>query len=163
MAGLGRGCHAASAALTVLPVSSFVDLMNAFGHGRIRALATPALLLMTSLLLSGCAVLLVGGAAAAGAGTVAYVRGELRATVDGTYDRVWSAAERALQDLDMAITAREKDGLTGQLTARASGDRKVTVRLRKVTGTATEVRIRVGTWGDEALSRQILEQIERRL
>lgn len=126
----------------------------------------PALLLgllLGCILNVGCVALLVGGAAAAGAGTVAYVRGELRSTLDAPYERVWSATQRALADLEMPVTAQEKDGLTGQITARATGDRKITVRLRKVTGTATEVRIRVGTWGDEAVSRQILEQIQRRL
>jgi len=63
----------------------------------------------------------------------------------------------------MPVTAQEKDGLSGRITARAAGDRKGTVRLRKVTGTTTEIRIRVGTWGDEAASRQILESIQRRL
>jgi len=107
--------------------------------------------------------LLVGGAAAAGAGTVAYVRGELRSTEDAPFERAWTAAQRALRDLEMPVTAQEKDGLSGRIIARAAGDRKVTVRLRKVTGTTTEIRIRVGTWGDEAASRQILESIQRRL
>lgn len=120
-------------------------------------------LLLASLLNVGCVAVLVGGAAAAGAGTVAYVRGELRSTLDAPYERAWAGTQRALADLEMPITAQEKDGLAGQITARATGDKKITVKLRKVTGTATEVRIRVGTWGDEAVSRQILEQIERRL
>ncbi|MCS7091356.1 MAG: DUF3568 family protein [Verrucomicrobiota bacterium] len=121
------------------------------------------LVLLIPMVLTGCALLLVGGAAAAGAGTVAYVRGELQATLDSPYEKVWSVTRRALADLNMVITEQEKDGLTGHITARAAGDRKVTLRLRKITGTATEVRIRVGTWGDETVSRQILEQIERRL
>jgi len=122
-----------------------------------------AVLLMISVLSSGCVALLVGGAAAAGAGTVAYVRGELRSTEDAPFERAWAAAQRALRDLEIPVTAQEKDGLSGRITARAAGDRKVTVRLRKVTGTTTEIRIRVGTWGDEAASRQILESIQRRL
>ncbi|MGA4643083.1 DUF3568 family protein [Limisphaera sp. 4302-co] len=130
-----------------------------------RRLAGPVwgLLLMISMLSSGCVALLVGGAAAAGAGTVAYVQGELRSTEDAPFERAWTAAQRALRDLEMPVTAQEKDGLSGRIIARAAGDRKVTVRLRKVTGTTTEIRIRVGTWGDEAASRQILESIQRRL
>jgi len=118
---------------------------------------------LVALASSACVALLVGGAAAAGAGTVAYVRGELQSTLDAPFDRAWTATVRALGDLGMPVTAQEKDGLSGRITARAAGDRKVTVQLRKVSGTATEVRIRVGTWGDEAASRQILEQIQHRL
>jgi len=112
---------------------------------------------------SGCALLVVGGAAAAGAGTVAYVRGELQATVDGALDKTWSATLGALKDLQMPVTDQQKDGLSGKLTARAMGDKKVTVRLKKVTGTTTQIGIRVGTWGDEVRSRQILDQIKTRL
>lgn len=115
------------------------------------------------LLCSGCALLVVGGAAAAGAGTVAYVRGELQATVDGTLDRSWSALQSGLKDLQMPVTDQQKDGLSGKLTARAVGDKKVVLRLKKVTGTTTEIGIRVGTWGDEAKSRQILDQIKKHL
>lgn len=128
-----------------------------------RWAAVTGALLLVALASSGCVALLVGGAAAAGAGTVAYVRGELQSTLDAPFDRAWTATVRALGDLGMPVTAQEKDGLSGRITARAAGDRKVTVQLRKVSGTATEVRIRVGTWGDEAASRQILEQIQRRL
>ncbi|NGO39696.1 DUF3568 family protein [Limisphaera ngatamarikiensis] len=128
-----------------------------------RWAAVTGALLLVALASSGCVALLVGGAAAAGAGTVAYVRGELQSTLDAPFDRAWTATVRALGDLGMPVTAQEKDGLSGRITARAAGDRKVTVQLRKVSGTATEVRIRVGTWGDEGASRQILEQIQHRL
>ena len=112
---------------------------------------------------SGCAVLLVGGAVAAGAGTVVYVKGELKATVDGTLDRAWAASQAALKDLQMPVTGQEKDGLQGKLTARAAGDKKVTIHLKKVTGTTTDIGIRVGTWGDEPMSREILDKIKKHL
>lgn len=115
------------------------------------------------LLCNGCAVLLVGGAAAAGAGTVAYIRGELSATLDAGLDQTWSAAQATLKELEMPVTAQEKDGVSGKLTARASGDKKVIARLKKVSGTTTEVGIRVGTWGDETTSREILDRIKKRL
>ena len=118
---------------------------------------------VAAVLSTGCAVLLVGGAAAAGAGTVAYIRGDLKATLDGTLERATAAARAALEDLAMPLTAEESDGVSAKLTARARGDKKVSVVIKKVTGTTTEVRIRVGTWGDEATSREILGGIEKRL
>lgn len=112
---------------------------------------------------TGCTLLLLGGAAAAGAGTVVYVRGELQTTVDATLDGAWRASRDALKDLQMPVTAETKDGLTGKLTARTAGDKKVTIRLKKVTDTTTDLSIRMGTWGDETASRQLLEQIKKRL
>ena len=112
---------------------------------------------------SSCAVLLVGGAVAAGAGTAVWVKGELKATVDGTLDRVWTASEAALKELEMPVTGQEKDGLQGKLTARGAGDKKVTIQVKKVTGTTTEIGIRVGTWGNEAMSREVLDKIKKHL
>jgi hypothetical protein len=37
------------------------------------------------------------------------------------------------------------------------------VKLEKQSDTVTEIRIRVGTFGDEALSRQILDKIKTHL
>jgi len=112
---------------------------------------------------SGCAVLLVGGAAAAGAGTVAYIRGDLNATLDGTLERTIAATKAGLRDAQMPVTAEENDGITAKFTARARGDKKVTIHVKKVTGTTTSVSIRVGVWGDEAVSREILEKIKSHL
>lgn len=112
---------------------------------------------------AGCALLVVGGAAAAGAGTAAYVRGDLKANLDATLDQTLAATRAALKELQMPITVEEKDGLSGKLTARAVGDKKIGVRVNKVTGTLTEVAIRVGTWGDETMSREILDKIKQRL
>lgn len=118
---------------------------------------------LSVLFCNGCAALLAGGAVAAGAGTVVYVKGELQATVDGTMDHAWTASQAALKELQMPVTTEEKDALNGKLTARGAGDRKVTVRVKKVTGTSTEIGVRVGLWGDEAMSREILDKIKKHL
>lgn len=112
---------------------------------------------------NGCAVLPAGGAVAAGTGTVIYVKGELQATVDGTMDRAWTASQAALKELQMPVTTEEKDARNGKLTARGAGDKKVTLRVKKVTGTSTEIGVRVGLWGDEAMSREILDKIKKYL
>lgn len=114
-------------------------------------------------LCGGCLVVAVGGAAAAGAGTVAYLRGELQTTVDASLERAVAASQQALKDLKMPVTAEERDGISGRITARAAGDKKVVIRTRKVTGTATELGIRVGTWGEETMSHQILDRIKQHL
>ena len=119
------------------------------------------LILGLSLLLNnGCMALLIGGAA--GAGTVAYVAGELKSTEEVSLNRAWKATQKAMNDLELAITSREKDAFNGQLIARGAGDRKIKVKLKRQSDTLTEIRIRVGILGDEPLSRHILEKIKKR-
>ncbi|MSU60883.1 MAG: DUF3568 family protein [Pedosphaera sp.] len=121
------------------------------------------LLLGASLLAAtGCAAVLVGGVAA-GAGAVAYVRGELKSVEAAPLEKTWTATLAAVKQLEFAITDRSKDGLSAKLSARGSGDRRIQVELAKSGEKMTEVRIRVGVFGNETLSRQILEKIKSRL
>ena len=123
-----------------------------------RPLLLAAMFCAASLLLTGCAALLVG--AAAGAGGVAYVQGELKVTESVSLVVAQRAAEKALTDLKLGIQKRQADGLSGVLEARTSGDQKVTVKTKRIADKSTEIGIRVGVLGDEAKSRQILNRIQ---
>jgi len=112
---------------------------------------------------AGCAVVLLGGAAAAGAGTVAYVKGELRSTLEASLDQAWQAAQAAVQELEFAATTQEKDALAARLVARTAGDKKVEIKLKRISDTAVEARVRVGTFGNESFSHQVLERIRKHL
>jgi len=112
---------------------------------------------------AGCAAVLIGGAAAAGAGTVAYVNGELKDTEGVAYDTAYNATLAAMSDLQYAVVSKNKDAINAKIIARTSGDKKIQVKLEKQSDTVTEIRIRVGTFGDEALSRQILDKIKTHL
>jgi hypothetical protein len=116
----------------------------------------------TLLATAGCVGALVAGAAA-GAGGYAYVKGELKATESAPLDRMWNATLAAMKDLEFPVTSQRKDALEAELTARNASDKKVAIKLKKVSEAATEVHIRVGTLGDEALSRVIMEKIKARL
>lgn len=112
-------------------------------------------------LTAGCVAVAVG--AAAGAGTYAYVSGVLKSTESASLDRTWTAAQGALKELEFPIISRQKDALEAELVARTSSDKKITIKLKKLSDTATEVRIRVGTFGDESMSLAVLEKIRKRL
>ncbi len=121
------------------------------------------LFIVSLLVANGCALFLVAGGAAAGAGTIAYIKGELKAIEEASFDHAWEATQSAIEDMEFFVTSREKDAVSAELKARGAGDKKVTVKLEKVTPTLTELRIRVGVFGDESLSRQILEKIRQYL
>ncbi len=111
----------------------------------------------------GCAALLLGGGAIAGAGMVANAKGELTAVEDADLDRVWDAAQGAMDDLDFVIESRLTTAGSAKLVARGAGSRRVTMVVRRRVGNLTEISVRVGYFGDEPLSRLILQKILRRL
>ncbi len=118
---------------------------------------------MTLLFQCGCAALLVGGGAAVGAGGYAYVRGELKSTQGASFDRMWNATQAAMKDLGYVASEETKDIFKGQLIARTAENKKISLHLKRLSDNSTEMRIRVGIFGDEALSRLILEKTEKEL
>ncbi len=116
--------------------------------------------LLGTILSTGCTALLVGGAAA---GTVAYVGGELNKTEKGTIEDLADATEAAFKDLEYIQISKNVDKASGELIARTSNDDKVTVKLTYKTEDTTEVGIRVGTFGDQDISMKILDEIEKNL
>jgi hypothetical protein len=68
----------------------------------------------------------------------------------------------AMDDLEFHTTDKAKDAFDAELSASGAGGKKIKVALKKISDTSTEIRIRVGTFGDESLSRKILEKIKKR-
>jgi hypothetical protein len=128
---------------------------------RFKALFPCAAAIIVLSLLTGCAAVIVGGAA--GAGTYAYISGELKVSENASLDRCWSATQGAMKDLEFTVTTSKKDALQGQVVAKTAADQKVEIRLTKTTDALTEIRIRVGTFGDQAMSQLIVQKIEKRL
>lgn len=121
-----------------------------------------ALLGITLFSNSGCvAALLIGGGA--GAGTVAYLKGELKSTEEASIGSVWQATHKAMKDLGFVVTSEEKNNLSAKLIAHESDDTKIEISLESVSAKLTTVKIRVGVFGDESLSRLTLERIKKHL
>jgi hypothetical protein len=124
----------------------------------VRALAVLALAVAVALQ-SGCVAVAVG----AGAGAVAYIRGDLEATLEGSLNATNKAADRAVSQLEFVKISDRKDALAANLTARTAQDKKVEIIMTKVSGQVTKVKIRVGIFGDEAVSLAILDKIRANL
>ena len=122
-----------------------------------------ALALAAAAATSGCFLVAVGAAGAAGAGTVAYVRGELDATLDSPYEAVVGAANDSLGQLQFAKVSESKDAFTADLLARTAEDTKIELKIVRKADRLTSVAIRIGVFGDEAKSRAILDQIKTNL
>jgi hypothetical protein len=109
---------------------------------------------------SGCAVVVVGGAAVAG---YAYVKGDLKSTEGASLDKSWNATLLAMKEMSYPVTKQGKDAIAGELTARNASNKEVYIYLKKLSDTATEFSIRVGTFGDEQASITILTKIKSHL
>lgn len=113
--------------------------------------------------LQGCALLVVGGAAAGVAyGTVKYVDNTLQVTHEASLDRVWQAANGAMKDLQFPINTSKKDGSSGILQSRNAQGQPITVQAIRKGDKLTEVKITVGTF-DSADNRTKAQQIHDKL
>lgn len=111
--------------------------------------------------LSGCLALATG--AAAGAAGVAYAQGALRGSVEANPQEFIQAAEDTLREMGITIQEAAADEAEGHIDAQTANDRDIDITARREDAGRSEVSIRVGTFGDEELSRDIYNRIVARL
>ena len=106
-------------------------------------------------LFSGCAALVVGGAAVgAGTGTYFYINGELKTDYIASFDKVWNACEKTVADMRGTEVQPVKEIAKGTITATIN-DEKVKFEITYRAKNQTTVGIRVGLVGNK-LSSQLL-------
>jgi hypothetical protein len=131
-------------------------------------------------------LVLVGGGAAVGAGAVVYAKGELQQELKAPPRKVYNAAVATLKVRKYQIVNRDlvwkdaagetshasEDSVSSNenititkavVTARASDDEEVVVTVEAVGESKSLLRIRVGTFGDEALSSSLASEIRDRV
>lgn len=125
---------------------------------RILAAGALGVAVMTSL--SGCVAVVAAGAAGAG---VAWVRGALETNLEANFDRCYRAGQEAIRELEFAAVSERKSGVDAVLVARTALDKRIEIVLKRVGDKSTQVSIRVGVFGDEALSLALLERMKKNL
>lgn len=110
--------------------------------------------------LGGCVAVVAAGGAAGG---VAYIKGELRVTLDETVTDVSNAVEEAGEELELNRISGDRDLMGGKFVFRNAQDQKITVTTTAETEATTELKIRVGLFGDEQKSQLILDRIRDNL
>jgi len=108
----------------------------------------------------GLELLLIGAGAA---GTIAYVKGDLEAVESAKLDVVYDATLKSLDKLELKVTTKSKDVLSGMIVARDAQDKKITIKFKAVTEEATKLYIRVGVFGSETKSRLLYQEIRENL
>ena len=125
-----------------------------------RRLLVALLLGISAAGLTGCVAVVAAGAAGTG---VAWYRGRLEANLDQNIEAVFAASQKALNQLEFANISNKKSTVDAEIVSRTALDKKVEIRLEKVTDRSTKVTIRVGVFGDETLSMSILDKIKAAL
>jgi len=117
--------------------------------------------LAISLLLTGC-LAIAAGVGGSGA-TYSYVEGRLGQDYSVSLDEAYNTPIIALEHLKLVLIDRNKDQLGATIEARRTDNTKITVKPTSRGDENTRVSIRVGTFGDQGVSRRIDDEIRRAL
>lgn len=110
---------------------------------------------------SGCFALLVG--AAAGAGTIAFVNGDLEYNFDASVEQVHSASVRALRKLGLPVSQDVNDTHNAKIKSTYADGKDISITITALTEKSSKIQIRVGTFGDQVRSESILTTIQKYL
>ncbi len=135
-------------------------------HIWVRGIATAVILSAIMATSSGCALFVVAGAgAAAGVGTAQYIRGELKQAYAAPMDKAWDASLAAVEEMKMKVTEKYIDNMDQNrvIKGETEGKKEFQISLEKMGPDVTMVKVRIGTFGDEAYSRQVQDLIARNL
>ena len=115
------------------------------------------------LLTTGCIALVAG--AGAGAGTFAYVNGQLSRTYQAKYEKTYAVCIKILNDMKNTIQDEKTDGTQTTIKSQRPDGTPMTVSVRIIDPDWTEVAVRtghVGVWKRE-ISEQFHEFVAKRI
>lgn len=124
------------------------------------------MLLAGVLTLPGCAapaLIATAGFGALQTGTEAFIRGELEAAAANPIAEVFAAGEAAVVELGFKITNSKLGAANGYIRTKETQGRKIVVDVEMKSPSVTKINIRVGVFGDQAISRLILSHIQEKL
>ena len=110
---------------------------------------------------SGCLPLIIG--AAAGAGGVIWVKGEIINELEKPLYKVHRASVSTLKKMKLPIKKDVKDDLSAVLESELTDGRSVKIKMEYLTKKTTKISVRVGSFGNETKSREIFSKIVEQL
>lgn len=122
--------------------------------------AALVLLAAMSLPLGGC---IVAAAGAAGYAGYEYANGEYIGVANATVDKTYHATIAALDQMKATVTGKTRSVTNAELRARDEGGTSFEITLSRQSVDFTRITIRVGVFGDEARSKQIIAKIKENL
>lgn len=92
-----------------------------------------------------------------------YLRSQLTGVLQAALPAVETATKAAMEELDFVAVDVVSDKLKGTINARMADGTKVSIKIEAVDFESTALKIKVGTWGDQSISVQILRHIQKQL
>ena len=102
----------------------------------------------------------IGAAAAAvGAGTYYYVKGDLERNYEAPMDKTWEATIKSIEELKLTVESQKHDARSGVIKGKMADEKGFEINLKRMGENLTEVGIRIGTFGDRVRSEAIHNKI----
>ena len=120
------------------------------------------LLLVATAHFTGC-VAIVAGVGGAAIGGTAYAMGDLAVLVDASPEHLERAIKQGGRDMDLQYIHGSGDARFGSYLFRDTYDHKITVTNKSMSPGNYELKIRVGTFGDAAMSQSLHHAIQQHL
>ena len=121
------------------------------------------LVVLSTLCSCGCWFAVAAVGAGVGAGTYRFIRGQLEVAYPSEYQETWSATLAALESLEMRKKSANKDAFGGTIEAARADGTGIKIVVTPITSASTSVKIRVGFFGNRAMSEMIADEIGRKL
>jgi len=131
-----------------------------------RRLQLVALLCCFLIGLNACSkkwVAIGAAAAAVGAGTYYYIKGDLNRNYEASMDKTWQAAVQSVDELKLTTESKQHDAFSGVIKGKMADGKSFTISLKRVGENTTEVGVRIGTFGDRTRSEAIHDKILSKL
>jgi len=117
------------------------------------------ILIIGAFTLSGCAPLVIGGAAVTGgSGAYFYINGELKTDYHYSFDKSWSACEKTVAYMNATDVMPVKEISKGTINAVIDGE-KVNFVVEYKAKNLTAVAIRVGMLGNKSASQRLHDKV----
>jgi hypothetical protein len=106
----------------------------------------------------------IGAAAAAvGAGTYYYVKGDLERNYEAPMDKTWEATIKSIEELKLTVESQKHDARSGVIKGKMADEKGFEINLKRLGENSTEVGVRIGTFGDREKSEAIHDKILSKL
>lgn len=89
--------------------------------------------------------------------------GSLDCCVPGSPEKVVQASEKALKQEDLHMVSSDSTGVDGKIVAKTALDTTIAITVTRHDDASSKISIRVGTFGDRAMSNDLLEKIRANL
>jgi hypothetical protein len=119
------------------------------------------------LMMTGCAFLWLGAGvvtgAAVGVGVTAYVDGKLQTRMKADPRTIEKASVKAFEVMKIRKVSSSSSAADAEVIGRTVEDKKVAISVNAEENDESSVFIRVGTFGDQAFSLKVYDEINKHL